>query len=139
MKWDDKGWYVPDENPKPPVKSGEVPDGEYQSGNYMVITYCCRRDEFHTKPMHLPIGEILTENFCFISNCTLLKVCDIIDQECMRIMPNRIYKSCRMKALQAKSCCNQRGRNLQVCIFLCEVYVFAVIRPFFLSLFFTVT
>ena len=55
---------TPDGKAKPPFKSGEVPDGDYQFNNYMVITYCCRRDEFHTKPMHLPIGETLTGYFC---------------------------------------------------------------------------
>ncbi|XP_078363853.1 uncharacterized protein LOC144648092 [Oculina patagonica] len=58
VNWDDRGIYLPpDPNPKEPVTSGEVPDGEYRYGHYMTITYCCRQDRFHTIPMHLPIEK----------------------------------------------------------------------------------
>ncbi|KAL9974323.1 hypothetical protein ACROYT_G011345 [Oculina patagonica] len=65
VKWDDEGEYAYSgvDGKKTPVKYGEVPDGEYESGNSMQITYCCRSDGFHSKPMHLPI-----ENPFILSN-----------------------------------------------------------------------
>jgi len=59
VKWNDEGLEeFPGAERQSPAKSGEVPDGEYQYRDYMVITYCCRRDAFYTKGMHLPIGKI---------------------------------------------------------------------------------
>ncbi|XP_078367256.1 uncharacterized protein LOC144651218 [Oculina patagonica] len=58
VKWNDEGLEsFAGEERQSPIKSGEVPDGEYQFRDYMVITYCCRRDAFYSKGIHLPIDN----------------------------------------------------------------------------------
>ena len=64
MKWNDEGIVLGPPRLSPD-KSGELPDGEYVYRDYMVITYCCRRDGFYTIGMHLPIGKVPLLNVFF--------------------------------------------------------------------------
>ena len=66
VKWNDEGLLsFPEGERQSPERSGELPDGEYIYRDYMVITYCCRRDAFYSNGIHLPIGKVpLLNVFC---------------------------------------------------------------------------